>query len=131
MKVMLDTNVLISALIFGGRPKEAIGRLLLSGHDIYVSEYVDQEFKDKIHLKWPEKETRLMEVYQKMSFIHCKSTNEKLRELRDEKDIPVLSDALYLGVDILLTGDKDFLETDIDYPLIFSPGMLIEYLEKK
>ena len=51
MKVMLDTNVLISAFIFGGRPKEAIGRLLLSGHDIYVSEYVDQEFKYQKHRK--------------------------------------------------------------------------------
>ncbi len=29
MKIMLDTNVLISALIFVGTPKQLIGQLLL------------------------------------------------------------------------------------------------------
>ena len=30
--------------------------------------------------------------------------------LRDVKDVPVLSDALYHKMDMILTGDKDFLE---------------------
>lgn len=47
-----------------------IGQLLLTGHDIYISDYVENEFLDKIHLK--------------------------LGEVRDKKDIPVLSDALYI-----------------------------------
>lgn len=59
MKIMLDTNVLISALIFGGTPKQLIGKLLLMGHDIYISDYVEKEFLDKIHLKWPQKEISL------------------------------------------------------------------------
>ena len=102
MKIMLDTNVLISALIFGGTPKQLIGQLLLTGHDIYISDYVENEFLDKIHLK--------------------------LGEVRDKKDIPVLSDALYNNIDILLTGDKDFLESEIKHPIIFLPKMLMEYL---
>ncbi len=48
MKIMLDTNVLISALIFRGTPKQLIGQLLLIGHDIYISDYVENEFLDKI-----------------------------------------------------------------------------------
>lgn len=131
MKIMLDTNVLISALVFGGTPKQLIGKLLLMGHDIYISDYVDNEFIDKIHLKWPQKEEELRKTYQKMNFIHCHSTNEKLGDVRDKKDIPVLSDAIYNNVDILLTGDKDFLESEIKHPIIFSPKMLMEYLCKK
>lgn len=131
MKIMLDTNVLISALIFGGTPKQLIGQLLLIGHDIYISDYVENEFLDKIHLKWPQKEEDLRRVYQKMNFIHCPSTKDKLGEVRDIKDIPVLSDALHNNVDILLTGDKDFLESEIKHPIIFSPKMLMEYLLKK
>ena len=49
-----------------------------------------------------------------------------LGQLRDKKDIPVLSDAIYHGVNILLTGDKDFLETDIATPKIISPSDLLE-----
>lgn len=131
MKIMLDTNVLISALIFGGMPKQLIGKLLLMGHDIYVSDYVEKEFLDKINLKWPQKEKDLRKVYQKMNFIHCSSTKDKLGEVRDKKDIPVLSDALYNNIDILLTGDKDFLESEINHPIIFSPKMLMVYLLKK
>ena len=44
------------------------------------------------------------------------------------KDIPVLSDALYHKIDMILTGDKDFLEANLDKPLIFSPSMLCDYL---
>lgn len=131
MKIMLDTNVLISALIFGGTPKQLIGKLLLMGHDIYISNYVENEFLDKIHLKWPQNEENLRKVYQKMKFIHCSSTNKKLGDVRDKKDIPVLSDAIYNNIDILLTGDKDFLESEIKNPIIFSPKMLMEYLNKK
>lgn len=66
-----------------------------------------------------------------MNFIHCHSTNEQLGSVRDKKDIPVLSDALYNNVDVLLTGDKDFLESEIKHPMIFSPKMLMNFLCKK
>ena len=85
----------------------------------------------QINLKWPQKEDDLRRVYQKMNFIHCPSTEEKLGEVRDKKDIPVLSDALYNNVDILLTGDNDFLESEIKHPIIFSPKMLMEYFLKE
>ena len=39
----------------------------------------------------------------------------------------VLSDALFHNADIILTGDKDFLESDVEKPLIFSPTMLYDY----
>lgn len=131
MKIMIDTNVLISSLVFGGMPKQLIGKLLLMGHDLYISDYVYQEFTDKLHLKWPQKESRLLQIYHDMDFIHCPSTNKVLGEIRDKKDIPVLSDAIYNNVDILLTGDRDFLESNIIHPLIFSPRMLMEYLCKQ
>ena len=34
-------------------------------------------------------------------------------------------------VDIILTGDKDFLEANLTNPLVFSPSMLYEYLFEK
>lgn len=98
MKIMLDTNVLISAFVFGGKVREVLATLFETDCDIYVSEYVDEEF---------------------------------LGQLRDAKDIPVLSDAIYHGADILLTGDKDFLEADIETPQIISPAELLEFFYRK
>lgn len=53
MKIMLDTNVLISALVFGGRTGRLLNMLFESEHELYVSEYIDQEFKEKLNEKWP------------------------------------------------------------------------------
>ena len=47
-----------------------------------------------------------------------------------DTDIPVLSDAIYNKVDIILTDDKDFLEANLTNPLVFSPSMLYEYFNK-
>ena len=39
MKVMLDTNVLVSALVFGGKTRILLENLILSEHELYVSQY--------------------------------------------------------------------------------------------
>lgn len=131
MKIMLDTNVLISAFVFGGKTGNLLIKLLSSGHELLVSEYIDKELKEKLELKWPDKAEKVYELYHEMDFCFYASVNQKLGVLRDEKDIPVLSDALYQGVDIILTGDRDFLEADLEKPLIFSPAMLEEFLNNE
>lgn len=80
MKIMIDTNVLISSLVFGGMPKQLIGKLLLMGHDLYISDYVYQEFTDKLHLKWPQKESRLLQIYHDMDFIYRYHDSGRLSE---------------------------------------------------
>lgn len=129
MRIMLDTNVLISAFVFGGKTGRLLMQLLDSEHELYISEYVDQEFKDKMQMKWPDKAEKIYQLYHTMSFNFCKSTKERLGKLRDAKDIPVLSDAIVETIDLILTGDKDFLEADLENPLVFSPAMLYEYLQ--
>lgn len=130
MKIMLDTNVLISAFIFGGSAGKLLQRLIVSEHELYISDYVDQEFKAKLQQKWPNKAETVYEIFHSMDFRFCESTEQRLGTLRDEKDVPVLSDALFHKVDLILTGDKDFLEADLSEPLIFSPSMLYDYLER-
>ena len=129
MKIMLDTNVLISALVFGGRTGRLLNMLFESDHELYVSEYIDQEFKGKLEEKWPAKAERVYYLYRQLDIRFCESTTETRGKLRDEKDIPVLSDALYYEVDIILSGDKDFLEADLEKPLVYSPTMMLEYFE--
>ena len=131
MKIMLDTNVLISAFVFGGKVRETLFRLFEANCDIYVSEYVDAEFKRILQDKWNDRAEKIYALYRSMDFVFCPSTSEIFGQLRDEKDIPVLSDAIFHGVDILLTGDKDFLEADTETPKIISPSDLLENFLKK
>ena len=118
---MLDTNVLISALIFGGQAGRLFSQLFLSEHELLVSEYVDEEFQAKLQQKWPAKAEKVYQCYRTLNINFCKSTDKVLGHLRDEKDIPVLSDAIYNKADIILTGDKDFLESGVKKPAIMTP----------
>lgn len=131
MKIMLDTNVLISALIFGGKTGKLMEMLFDSEHELYVSEYIDQEFKDKLQIKWPNKAEKVYKLYRTLDIHFCESTQKLSGTLRDEKDIPVLNDALYHGIDLILTGDKDFLEAGLQKPIIYSPGMMFDYMTQK
>ena len=131
MRIMLDTNVLISAFVFGGNVRETLIKLFETNCEIYVSEYVDDEFKRILYEKWTTRAEKIYALYRSMDFVFCSSTSEILGHLRDEKDIPVLSDAIYHGADILLTGDKDFLEADIETPQIISPSELLEKFLRK
>ena len=128
---MLDTNILISAFVFGGKVRNTLKILFETDCDIYVSEYVDAEFKAILREKWSNRADKIYFLYRSMDFVFCSSTTEILDSLRDEKDIPVLSDAIYHNADILLTGDKKFLEADIKNPKIMSPSELIENFLRK
>ena len=47
--------------------------------------------------------------------------------IRDIKDRPILRAAIFANVDVIVTGDKDFLEADIEWPLIMSPAEFVSY----
>lgn len=131
MKIMLDTIILISALVFGGKTRKILLELFETEHEIYVSDYVKKEFSDKLHLKWPDKADIVIETFLNLPVCFCESGGRLQGTLRDKKDIPVLSDALYHKVDVILTGDKDFLEANLERPVIFSIALLEEYLHQR
>lgn len=82
--------------------------LFESEHELYVSDYVDREFKDKLQDKWPGLSEEVYGLYHRLDINFCRSTKEVFGHLRDVKDVPVLSDALCHQIDVILTGDKDF-----------------------
>ena len=53
---------------------------------------------------------------------------EPLEEkIRDVKDRPILRTALAWNMDIIVTGDKDFLEADLDYHLVITPSEFLAF----
>ena len=94
---MLDTNVLISALLFPGAKMNAMMNCIFTQHELVLSSYVVNELKSVIKRKFPQKE-----------YVYTPDTLEEgLFNIRDIKDYPVLYTAIIENVDILITGDKD------------------------
>lgn len=48
--------------------------------------------------------------------------NQSLFQIRDTKDYPVLYTAIMEDVDVLITGDKDFSEINVERPEIYTPA---------
>lgn len=56
-------------------------------------------------------------------------TNENAVEIkiRDVNDRPILRAAIEAKADILLTGDKDFLESGLEVPAIMTPADFLHF----
>lgn len=130
MRILIDTNVLVSAFVFSGKAGTLMNMLFESRHELLVSEYVDAEFKAILEMKWKEKAELVYSLYHSLPFIFCESSSVQLDNgnLRDTKDIPVLSDAMFNRADLILSGDKDFIEAGLEHPLVYSPSMLYDYM---
>lgn len=50
---MLDTNVLISYLIFNSRTIDAVAEDVVSNHDLVIPTYVIGELREVVRRKWP------------------------------------------------------------------------------
>ena len=53
---MLDTNVLISALLFPGTKMDAMMNYIFTNHQLVLSSYVVDELKNVVRRKFPGKE---------------------------------------------------------------------------
>ncbi len=125
---MLDTNVLISALLFPGAEMDAMMNCIFTQHQLVLSSYVVDELKSVVKRKFPSREIAINRLLMMMSFEYVYTPikiESGLFNIRDVKDYPVLYTAIIEDVDILVTGDKDFSDIDIERPEIMSPAQFI------
>ena len=129
MRVMLDTNVIISALLF---PLERMNRLfetIVIGHTMVISSYVIDEVHAVVERKFPQKAMVVEKLLAGMSYelvYTPKHISKSFVSIRDVKDYPVIYTAIVEAVDILITGDRDFENLDIERPEIMTPNVFWE-----
>jgi putative PIN family toxin of toxin-antitoxin system len=124
MRIMLDTNVLISAILFPGDKINNMMNYIFLRHQLVLSSYVVEELKSVVRRKFPKKEPVIEKLLLMMSYEYVYTPDdmkENLFSIRDVKDYPVLYTAIIEDIDILITGDRDFEYIIIDKPLIMTP----------
>lgn len=130
MRVMLDTNILISAFIFKSKVMNRLINILSNEDEIVIASYCIDELKGLIKSKFNISSIKLEEFLQKFPFTLAYSPNDvtkKLFEIRDPEDYIILHTAIIEDVDIFITGDKDFNDVKIERPEIMTAA---EFLEK-
>lgn len=128
MKVMIDTNVLVSAILNpDGLPHKAYVKSVTSPHRAMIAEQTVSELRRVFQRKFPYKMLRL----EKFLAVACQTlrvvpvpSHEIPAEamVRDVDDRPILRAALAEKADVLLTGDRDFLESGISLIKIMTPA---------
>ncbi len=130
MRVMLDTNILISAFVFKSKKMNELIYKLSKEHDIIICSYTVEELKELIKTKFRVGQQNLDEFLKDFPFdlvYSPTSIENKLFEIRDKDDYIILHTAIIEDVDIFITGDKDFDDIDIDKPKIMNAT---EFLNK-
>ena len=135
MRLVLDTNVLVSGLLFpGGPPSRLVKAWRAGAFELVVSDFVI----DELERTWTHLAPRLQPTPSDLAdFIDTMGVRAELLRLdaallaqagatglRDPDDVPVLALLIGSGADYLITGDKDLLALARDYPIL-SPADFI------
>ena len=114
MKFFIDSNILISGLVFDGNELKVLLRCLDKGYKLVISDHVEEEIFRTMLAKFPEHsklfhefiELADFEIIPKEQYIH------KLADydiVRDKHDRHVLASAIVSKCKYIITGDKDLL----------------------
>lgn len=129
---MLDTNILVSMIFFQSTQTAAVASALSVFCEIVISDYVLNELRDITNRKFPHKARTMEQFIGGFSFelVGSPSSSDDVPDMRDPNDTPILAAAIDANVDILLTGDKDFLSLDIARPKIMSMREFLRTLSR-
>lgn len=111
IKVVLDTNVLVAAIIFGGNSREIIRLAAQKKIIIFISPFIIEEVIGVLNKKFHFEKKQLLQVQERLE----KSTRlvvplRKVHAIKlDEADNRILEAALEAKVDYLVSGDKKHL----------------------
>ena len=123
LRVVLDTNVLVSGLAY---PASTPGRILSLWHQgalhVVLSHYILDELVRVLprlsqNKRTPEEIRTLADSFLFLADI-VEPTSTLNPTLRDPADQQVLSTFLVANADYLITGDKDLLALAADYPIL-------------
>lgn len=110
MKIIFDTNVLISSLLFSGFSTKVYD-FCTTRYNLITSDWLLDELEEKLTGKFKLSDQQatiyLSLLRERMAVIH--PFNDLPEACRDPDDNHVLQLAEYMQVDYIVTGDKDLL----------------------
>ena len=127
MRILIDTNILFSAFLFP-RSKPAKALLYIAqNHKIVLCDRNILELREILKRKAPKYLPDAEVLLAEMSYELIPSIEHAEKLIRDTKDQPILNAAIVYDVDIILTGDNDFLSLDMKHPKCMTVAQFLEY----
>ncbi|MCA2694202.1 MULTISPECIES: putative toxin-antitoxin system toxin component, PIN family [unclassified Microcystis] len=130
MRVIIDTNILISAAVADGKPEKVINFIIShADYDWIVSQEILDEYREVLQRK----KLKLRDT-KKAEWLTLIENSTKLIEVnvnvdftRDPKDAKVIALARVSEADFLITGDRDFEEMiELEQTVIISVSLFYD-----
>ena len=122
MRIMLDTNIIVSAGVFGGAWTTEMTLKIADKYNIVISSTVINELQLVMEKKFIDKMPALEHFLERLSYEIAYTPTEIDENIyplvRDKKDYPILASAILSDVDVFLTEDKDFDGINLERPEI-------------
>ena len=126
MRVLVDTNILFSALLFpNSKPAQAL-LYLADHHEIVLCDRNLAELRDILERKAPRYLPDAEVLLAELSYELIPAVDHAEKLIRDAKDQPILNAAVVSDVDVILTGNKDFLSLNIERPKCMTVAQFFE-----
>ncbi len=110
-RVLPDTNIIISAIFWSGKPYQVIVNGLKGEYQLLTSPEIVDEVLSKLRNKFELPEDKIEEQANiMMSLFHIVIPTTKVDVVRDKSDNKIIECALDGGADYIVTGDPDLLE---------------------
>ena len=114
MRIVIDTNVVASAMFFGGKPKELLEMLMRHRVDAYATPEIIAEYQetcDELVSRYPTKPIRLP-LNQIISACTIIETHSEIAVCRDPDDDKFIECAVDAQCVYIVSGDKDLLAVE-------------------
>ena len=111
MKIVIDTNVVVSALFFGGKPQELLRHAITGALDVFVSKEIVKEYNELIK-RITDKYSGKKELFSINDFLSKCSVvcpSRKIDICRDRDDNKFLECAVEAKCLYIVSGDNDLL----------------------
>lgn len=131
MRVMLDTNILISAIYKPQSvPALAYNKASSPDNDLILCDQIIDELRRIFNRKFPSYISQLerflsIAQYELVQTTQTDISNPTESTIRDVKDRPIYRAAMKAQVDYFVTGDNDFLMSGVTHPKIVTAQQFI------
>jgi putative PIN family toxin of toxin-antitoxin system len=129
VRVVLDTNVLVSGFLYpGGPPSRLVAAWRAGAFEMLLSEFLIDELArtwahlaPRLKLQPPDLDDLLNTLRMRCELVHLDDDALKAAAaagLRDPDDVPILAMLMGAKADFLVTGDQDLLALAATFPVL-------------
>ena len=134
MQIMIDTNIVVSAVLYPESRLRTIVEYVVNNHTLVISAYSLEEIHRLFRSKFKTYENEVNEFFSRTEiqiFDTPRTIDSRTKnKIRDHKDIPVLESFILSDSSILITGDNDFFTPElVEYKILRPSEFYEQYLK--